>query len=499
MSRASHFERDARAGGRGRTADGERHPPLAGARRPRRGRGRKGRGRAVDGVGGRVRRDRPRRDASGPVRLRRVPAPARARRLGAGADADRAGRGGRPRARPRQRRRRLPREAVRARGAPCAPPLARAPRPAGAAARPGGRRAAARPRAPRGAPRRRAHRPLREGVRAPRDADAPSRRGALPDRARRARVGHCVRAPLERRRRLHAPAAAQARRRRDRDRPRRRLPAPRRRMSRLPIRLRVAAAFAAAMAVVLAGTGLFVYARLGNDLSSALDQDLRLRAQDLSALVRSGHGSLRREAGSGRLAEPGESFAQLVGPDGRVVDATPPLGGRSLLRPRELGAALHRARFVDVPSVPGLEEPARLLAVPVRGRVLVVGATRENRAEALRNLRTELLIAGPLALLLATGLGYLLAGAGLRAVETMRRRAAEISADRPGERLPLPGTRDELDRLGETLNEMLARLEAAIERERDFVAEAGHELRTPLALLRAELDFALHHAESEEE
>src|SRR5207237_1500458 len=145
------------------------------------------------------------------------------------------------------------------------------------------------------------------------------------------------------------------------------------------------------------------------------------------------------------------------------------------------------------------DEPARLLAVPVRGRVLVVGATRENRAEALRNLRTELLIAGPLALLVATGLGYLLPGAGLRAVETMRRRAAEISADRPGERLPLPGTRDELDRLGATLNEMLARLEAAIERERDFVAEAGHELRTPLALLRAELDFALHHAESEEE
>jgi two-component system OmpR family sensor kinase len=269
-------------------------------------------------------------------------------------------------------------------------------------------------------------------------------------------------------------------------------------MRRLPIRLRVAAAFAAAMAVVLAATGFFLYARLGDDLSRSLDQDLRLRAQDLSALVRSGHGSLARD-GSGRLVERGESFAQLVGVDGRVVDATRPLGGRSLLGPRELYSALHGSRFLDVPSVPGLDEPARLLAVPVGGRVLVVGATRENRAETLRSLRTELLVAGPLALLVATGLGYLLAGIGLRAVEAMRRRAAEISADRPGERLPLPGTRDELDRLGATLNEMLARLEAAIERERDFVAEAGHELRTPLALLRAELDFALHHAESEEE
>src|SRR5919204_2749616 len=120
-------------------------------------------------------------------------------------------------------------------------------------------------------------------------------------------------------------------------------------MKQLPIRLRVAAAFAVAMALVLAGTGLFVYARLGDDLSRALDQDLRLRAHDLSALVRSGHGSLARE-GASRLVEPGESFAQLVGPDGRVRDATPQLGGRSLLAPHELRAALREPRFVDVPS-----------------------------------------------------------------------------------------------------------------------------------------------------
>jgi signal transduction histidine kinase len=81
----------------------------------------------------------------------------------------------------------------------------------------------------------------------------------------------------------------------------------------------------------------------------------------------------------------------------------------------------------------------------------------------------------------------------------MRRRAAEISAARPGERLPVPESGDELERLGATLNQMLARLEAALERERGFVAEAGHELRTPLSLLRTELDFALHHAEDEQE
>jgi signal transduction histidine kinase len=273
-------------------------------------------------------------------------------------------------------------------------------------------------------------------------------------------------------------------------------------MRRIPIRARVAAAFAVAMAAVLTGTGFFLYARLGDDLARALDQDLRIRAQDVSALVSEPGGSLAAES-TGRLVERGESFAQLLDLRGRVLDATPRLGGSPLLSRAFLRKATGGTQFLNRSSVPGLDEPARLLATSVsragRTLVLVVGATRENRAEALRSLRTELLIAGPIALLLATAFGYPLAGAGLRAVEAMRRRAARISADRPGERLPVPATRDELQRLGATLNAMLDRLENALERQRSFTAEAGHELRTPLALLRAELDFALHYAESEEE
>ena len=110
-------------------------------------------------------------------------------------------------------------------------------------------------------------------------------------------------------------------------------------MSRVPIRVRVAAAFAVAMAVVLAATGVFLYQRLGDDLARSLDQELRLRAQDLSALVREPGGSLASES-HGRLVERGESFAEVIDARGRTLDSTPPLGGTSLLSLPELRAAV---------------------------------------------------------------------------------------------------------------------------------------------------------------
>jgi two-component system OmpR family sensor kinase len=273
-------------------------------------------------------------------------------------------------------------------------------------------------------------------------------------------------------------------------------------VSRLPIRLRVTAAFALAMAAVLAGLGLYLYLQLHSHLAASLDRDLRLRAQDVAALITQSGVALAKD-NSGRFIERGESYAQLLTPDGRVLDATRPLGRASLLSRAELRRAERGAIYVDKPSIPGLNEGSRLLATRVirssRPAVLVVGATRQNDVETLGNFRDELLIAGPIALLLASGIGYLLAGLSLRQVEAMRRRAAAISGETPGERLPVPHTGDEVQRLGETLNEMLDRLQAALERERDFVADAGHELRSPLALLRTELELALRQARTAKE
>jgi signal transduction histidine kinase len=268
-------------------------------------------------------------------------------------------------------------------------------------------------------------------------------------------------------------------------------------VSRPPIRLRVAAAFALAMSVVLAATGAFLYLRLSSHLSLAVDRELRLRTQDLAVLL-ARNISLEQDSGS-RFVERGESYAQLVGSNGRVIEATRPLGRAPLLTSSQLVEAWRAPLYLDKPDVPGLNEGSRLLARRVGVNVLVVGTTLQDRAETLASFRDELLIAGPLALILATGVGYLLAGISLRQVESMRVRAAAISAETPGERLPVPRTHDEIERLGTTLNEMLDRLQAGLERERSFVADAGHELRTPIALLRTELEVALRQADSVEE
>jgi two-component system, OmpR family, sensor kinase len=264
-------------------------------------------------------------------------------------------------------------------------------------------------------------------------------------------------------------------------------------MSRLPIRLRLTLAFTAAMALLLAATSVFLYVRLGATLDEAVDDGLELRAAELAPLL---------ERGELRLSgiDEEEQFVQVLGAEAPgALDATPRVGLESVLRPAEYERARAGAIRLELESVRGLEGGARVLALPVHDAVLVVGASLEERDEALAGLLGELALVEPVALLLAALLGYGLATAALRPVEAMRAEAAAISAAEPGRRLSLPPAGDEVSRLGETLNAMLGRLEGALERERSFVAEASHELRTPLALLKGELELASSRPRSQAE
>jgi two-component system, OmpR family, sensor kinase len=272
-------------------------------------------------------------------------------------------------------------------------------------------------------------------------------------------------------------------------------------LSRLSIRLRVTLVFAAVMALVLGATGVFVYLRFSAELDNTINSGLRSRASDLAILVREADSGLqeRKQGLVGRT----ESFAEVLDAKGRVTDSSEAVGATVLLTPEDLRRARRGPVLVNRGPLPGLEDESRLLAVPVKARgqdfVVVVGTSTEARSESLIDLLQLLLVGGPVALILASLAAYWVAAAALRPVEAMRARAATISAAEPDHRLPVPPTRDEVARLGTTLNEMLARLAEALEHERAFVADASHELRTPLAILRTELELALAEGRSPQE
>jgi two-component system, OmpR family, sensor kinase len=263
-------------------------------------------------------------------------------------------------------------------------------------------------------------------------------------------------------------------------------------VSRLPIRLRLTLTFALVMGVVLAATGGFVYVRVGDALLASVDQTLHSQATEAATRAHDEHGLVDQDASGGT------TLAQLLDADGAVTRTT--IGAMApLLSP---GDAARVAAGGTVWRSITLKTPAgdwRVLGVRARdGGVVAVARSLEPREETLHRLLHELMIAFPLALLLAAVAGYALAAGALRPVEAMRRRAAAVTATRPG-RLPVPRSRDEVSRLALTLNDMLERLEASFQHERRFLSDASHELRTPLALLRAELELALRRPRSAEE
>jgi heavy metal sensor kinase len=248
--------------------------------------------------------------------------------------------------------------------------------------------------------------------------------------------------------------------------------------------------------VLLVALGLFIYLRFESRLDRTINQDLRTRANQISHQL--SHLDLSEGGGGGGfLAQEPESFGQVLTPAGKVVFPRSGPAATPFVPHSALAQAAREATFIDGARVPVSHDPVRLLATPASFRgaaaVIVVGTPLDDRADSLDNLRDLLLVGGAGALLIASLVGYAAVAAALRPVEAMRRRAAEISAAEPDERLPVGSARDELSRLGETLNAMLARIHDALERERRFLDDASHELRTPLTLHKTELEIALRY------
>ena len=271
----------------------------------------------------------------------------------------------------------------------------------------------------------------------------------------------------------------------------------------LSIRVRLTLAFAVAMAVVLAALGTFLYLRVQDTLQEQLEDNLRLRSETLVRLVRSSGDDVTDEIA---LEDDDEGVAQVLAEDGQVIAASSSrvkgavlVDGDDLARARAADDSFYTRREVLLLADHELQIYVRPFESQGKQRLVAVGVPLEDTRDALRSLLTQLLLIAPFALLLSSAAGYLLARAALRPVDEMRERAAQVSSDRSGQRLPLPAAEDEIYRLGQTLNEMLGRLEAGIARERRFVAAASHELRTPLAMLETELELALRRPRTREE
>ncbi len=257
------------------------------------------------------------------------------------------------------------------------------------------------------------------------------------------------------------------------------------------VRARVTLAATLIVLLVLAATGVALVAAQSAVLTDNVDEVLIRDSQAIEA-------QLDDVTRTGTIPGMGDddAFGHVVDGSGNVVASTAgpasdfPLEDMGLLPP-----AGDASRFQSV-QVSG-EPDYRVMIRPVGdGMEIVVGTPLDDVQDSVTTLIRALLIATPAASLVLALLVWLLVGRVLRPVERIRQQVAAIGGESLDRRVPVPVSRDEIARLAETMNGMLARLEGSSERQRRFVADASHELRGPLTRIRTELEVDLAHPES---
>jgi heavy metal sensor kinase len=266
----------------------------------------------------------------------------------------------------------------------------------------------------------------------------------------------------------------------------------------MSIRLRVALVFALALAIAFALLGWLFISQLSAAMLRSTDSALAARLAQAS-LYSEDEGGLPRAAAGGKPAL-GEYVVQIVNASGHVVRGSPDAGTVPLLSLAELRQA-RLSKIILTRTV--ADEPERLAAGPFPGEkhgwVAIAGVSLGQNNTTLRQVTDGLLIGGAV-FVIVTGLGaYGLARAALAPVERLRREVAALSERGTETTVRVPGTHDEIAALAGTMNDLLVRLHQALARQRAFVADASHELRTPFAVLHGELELAGRPGRSNEE